>query len=424
MTAAITVIGIGDDGCASLTSKAVGAVESAQVLAGSQRQLSFFPQFRGQNNSASAEGLQNYLNSICEASYEHNVCVLASGDPLFFGLGKRLAETVEPEHLHFIPSPSSAQLAFAALGIPWADARTLSVHGRPLQGLVSKMQQGHLFALLTDRVNHPAAIAQHLLKYHEQDWVIHVCERLGGTEQKISRWSVTELAQQDSLQQPQQFDALNMMVLQREQHCRPWGGYPNHCPDTAYQKRMPRNGLITRQEVRAIAVAQLQLHTTSVVWDIGTGSGSIAIEAAKQAWQGEVCAIESTPESVDICRANAEEHRVDHLQVIAGLAPDALSELPAPDAIFIGGSRGRMTDILSHCWHSLKPGGRLVISAVTLDTVSETFTTLKAMGLQPEVRLISIARSKPVAHYTGYSAENPIHLFSLEKAEQPEQTEQ
>ena len=405
---AITVIGIGDDGCASLNSKAVGAIQQAQVLTGSERQLSFFPQFTGERITFGGRGLQNYLDRIIEASYENNVCVLASGDPLFYGLGRRLSRLVEKEHLSFIPSPASIQLAFSALNMPWDDATILSVHGRPMKGLVSKLQQGWKFALMTDRVHHPVAVAQHLLAYGEVDWQLHVCARLGGTEQSVHQWSVTDLAQAD----PASIDPLNVMVLVNEQH-KPWNGYDNHCSDDAYQKRMPAKGLITKQEVRALAVAGLNLSPDSVVWDIGTGSGSIAIEAAKQAWRGEVYAIESVDECIEFCRANAKEHRVDHLDVIPGLAPAALENLPTPDAIFIGGTRGQMTGILEHCLNALKPGGRLLLSAVTLDTVAEAFTCFKQLGHEPAMSLINISRGRPIASYTGYRAENPIHLFTV-----------
>ncbi|CAM3595100.1 precorrin-6y C5,15-methyltransferase (decarboxylating) subunit CbiE [Parendozoicomonas haliclonae] len=407
---AITVIGMGDDGCASLSSKAVNAVQQAQVLAGSDRQLSFFPQFSGERLPFGKDGLQAYLDRIIEASYENTVCVLASGDPLFYGLGRRLAALVEPEHLSFIPSPSSIQLAFSALNMAWDDATVLSVHGRPLKGLVSRLQQGKKFALMTDHIHHPVAVAQHLKAYGETNWQIHICARLGGTEQSVTQWSVADLAAAD----PATIDNLNVMVLVDEQH-QAWGGYPLHCSDDDYQKRMPANGLITKQEIRAIAVAGLGLNPDSVVWDIGAGSGSISVEAAKLAWRGEVYAIESVKECVAFSRDNAAEHRVDHLSVIHGLAPQALDGLPAPDAIFIGGTRGQMQGILEYCLEALQPGGRLLLSAVTLDTVSEAFTFFKQLGYQPSVSLINISRGRPLASYTGYRAENPIHLFTVVK---------
>ena len=413
MTAQVTLIGIGDDGCSGLTSRTINVVEQVGVLAGAERHLAFFPQFRGELLTMRG-GLNNYLDAITEAAEAEPICVLASGDPLFFGLGRRLTERLGRERVRILPSLSSVQLAFARLRIAWDDAQFITLHGRPMQGLVARLQQGDTFALLTDKKNNPVTIAQHLAAYHEEHWRLHICESLGGTDERVRSFSVAQLCALDSTD----INPLNVMILQRDGG-KPWGDHPLHCTDDAYLKRMPAKGLITKQPVRALALANLNLSPTSCVWDVGSASGSVAIEAAKQAWRGQVFSVECNEECFDQIQTNAQTHRVDNLKLIKGRAPQALIELPAPDAVFIGGSRGAMADIFNTSWEALRPGGRLVIAAVTLDSVTEVFQLTQAHNLKPQIMLVNIAQGAPLAHYTRYAPESPIHLFILEKKDLP-----
>ena len=153
----------------------------------------------------------------------------------------------------------------------------------------------------------------------------------------------------------------------------------------------------------------------SVVWDIGAGSGSVLIEAALLAPKGLVYAVEVDPEGVEICRENLLAHAVDNVRVIAGRAPEALADLEAPDAVFIGGSKGSMEEIIDVVMGRLQPGGRLVVNAITLENVAETYQALRKRGLAPEVTLLQVSRAEPLAHYLRYEALNPIQIFAVEK---------
>lgn len=409
MTALITLIGLGDDGCVGLTSRVVNAVEQVGVLAGAERHLAFFPQFRGRLIKMDS-GLNAYLDTIAETAKAEPVCVLASGDPLFFGLGRRLVEKVGSACVRVLPALSSVQLAFSRLCIPWDDARFLSVHCRPMAGLVSRLQQGDTFALLTDKDNNPVVIAQHLANYGETHWQLHLCESLGGVDERVRSFSVDELC----ALAPADIGPLNVMLLQRG-NAKTWGGYPRHCNDEAYLRRVPDKGLITKQPLRALALANLNLDTKSCVWDIGAASGSVAIEAAKQAWDGQVFAVECNETCFEQIEGNAKQHRVDNVSLVKGRAPEALAGLPSPDAVFVGGTRGAMAEIFDTVWGALRPAGRLIISAVTLDSVTEAFQLCKARDIKPHIMLVNIALGTPLAHYTRYASENPIHLFIIEK---------
>lgn len=404
----ISVVGVPEDGCLSLTSRAVNCVARARVIAGHPRHLAWFPQFSGLFLDIS-QGFKPWLSEVIDQSEEGDVVVLASGDPLFFGIGTTLLKHFPPTELAFIPTQSSAQLAFSRLGLPWEGAHFHSCHGRSLTGLVSRMQQGALFAILTDSSNTPQVIASHMQQYSEHGWRLTVCEQLGAPGECLRTFSVAELVDSEIT-----FDGLNILVAQRECGER-WGGYGQFAPDDAFEKRMPKQGLITKQAVRHLALAALRPASSDQVWDIGAGSGAIAIEAAKFAWQGKVIALECNPDCYPAIEANIEAHGTDNVHLVKGRAPEALVGLAAPDAVFIGGSRGAMDAILSAVWQALNDQGRLVVSAVTMDTVAEVFNWAKTQQLTFDVQLVNVSHTRPLAHYVSYQAENPIHLFSLTK---------
>jgi precorrin-6Y C5,15-methyltransferase (decarboxylating) len=408
MRRAVTLIGIGDDGCAGLTARAVNAVAAAQVLVGGERHLQFFPQFKGER-LVLKDKLSETLARVAELADEHNVAVLASGDPLFFGVGGLLVKKLGAEHVEILPQPSAMQWAFARLGMKWDDAAFLSLHGRPRTGLLTRLRRLHKVALFTDEENSPRWIAAHLREHGQSGWRAWVCENLGGADERVRRFTVEELAEATDIA------PLNVLVLVREDGA--WRPPPSitFLHEDDFAKRMPKKGLITKREARLLSLAMLQLRPASVVWDVGAGSGSVAIEAAMIASEGRVYAVEIDPEGVDICRENLRAHAVDNVEVVAGRAPEAFEALEDPDAVFIGGSKGSMAEIIDVALARLKPGGRLVANAITLDNVGEAYTSLRARGKEPEVILLNVSRAEPLARYMRYEAQNPIHIFAVSK---------
>jgi precorrin-6Y C5,15-methyltransferase (decarboxylating) len=250
-----------------------------------------------------------------------------------------------------------------------------------------------------------------MLAYGEAAWHAWVCEHLGGVDERVRAFALAELAAATDIA------PLNVLVLARtEPGWRRPPRIPFHAED-AFARRMPKKGLITKREVRLISLAQLAIRPDSVVWDVGAGSGSVAIEAALLAPEGRVYAVEVDPEGVAICEDNARSHGTDNVQVIAGRAPEALAALPAPDAVFVGGSKGSMTAIVDAALDALRPGGRLVVNAITLENAGEVYQALRARSLVPEVTLLQIARSEPLAHYQRFEALNPIQVFAVTKSE-------
>jgi precorrin-6Y C5,15-methyltransferase (decarboxylating) len=409
---AVTLVGIGDDGCAGLTSRAIGAVTRAQVLIGGRRQLAFFPEHAGERIVLGA-GVAAALDRIAELAEDRNVCILASGDPLFFGIGRQVLERLGPAHVEVIPQPSSIQLAFARAGLAWDDAAFVSLHGRPIEGCVARLARHHKVAILTDDERSPARIAARMLAYGETGWRAWVCESLGGPDERVRPFTLGDLAAASDIA------PLNVLVLVRTQPG--WRPPPRvaFLAEDAFARRMPKKGLITKREIRLISLAALALRDDSVVWDIGTGSGSVAIEAARLAPEGRIYAIEVDPESVAICEDNARSHGADNVRVVAGRAPEALAALETPEAVFVGGSKGSMAEIVNVALDRLRPGGRLVVNAITLENAGEAYQTIRARGLVPEVTLLQIARAEPLAQYLRYEALNPIQIFAVTKPEGP-----
>lgn len=403
---AVRVVGIGDDGCRSLSSRAFDAIAASQVLVGGARQLAFFPDFPGRKLTIAGR-LDALLKEVQRLADENTVCVLASGDPLLFGIGARVIALLGAEHVEVLPAPSSAQLAFARAGVAWDDARVISVHGRALAGVAAQLRGVRKAALFTDAENNPRRIAQHLLAHNFGEATAYVCEHLGGADERVRRLGLSELAQEQDLA------ALNVLVLVREQAQSP--AIIPYLPETAFEKRVPKLGLITKREVRLLSLAALQLTPTSVVWDVGAGSGSVGIEAALIARRGRVYAVEIDAQCVAMIRDNARAHGADNLTVVEGLAPDALLELEAPDAVFIGGSKGSMQKIMELAFSRLSPGGSLVVNAITLENMHEAYAAARGLGVTPELSLVQVSRAEPLARYMRFAAQNPIQILSVQK---------
>ena len=405
----VVVVGIGDDGCAGLSARAVNAVAQAQVLVGGQRHLEFFPQFAGERITLK-DGIGPALERVAQLAQENQVCVLASGDPLFFGVGTLVARKVGAEHVQFLPHLSSAQLAFARIGVAWHDAEFLSLHGRPREGFANRIRRSLKIAVLTDGENSPAAIARHLIDWGQPGLTAWVCENLDGPDERVRRFTLEELSRCEDV------SALNVLVLLRD------GAVPQpitYLHEDAFAKRMPKNGLITKREARLLSLAALELRPDSTVWDIGAGSGSVGIEAAMIASRGRVFLIEIDPEGAAICRDNAKLHGTDNVRVVEGRAPEALEGLDAPDAVFVGGSKGSLEEIISVALAKLRPAGRLVVNAITLDNVGEAYSAFRARGITPELTVLNVSRGAPLARYLRYEAQNPIHIFAVTRPEAP-----
>jgi precorrin-6Y C5,15-methyltransferase (decarboxylating) len=379
-------------------------IDQATLLIGSDRQLSYFPDFQGDRFVLGRLG-----DAMAALKQSPAAVVLASGDPLFFGFGRLLLEAFPAESLTFHPHISSVQLAFSRIKLAWQDALLISVHGRSLEELIPALQQGHAkIAVLTDAVNHPGAIAQMVRSLElPSRYKIWVCENLDGEAERIVE---VDLATE------QEFAPLNVVILQRigdqpllDGEILPLFGLS----DQQFLSFSDRPGLMTKREVRILALAELALQPKQIVWDIGAGTGSVAIEVARLCPTAQIYAIEKTAAGMTLIQQNCDRFGVPNIQPIQGTAPEALEGLPAPDRIFIGGSSGNLSDILSVCTARLNPAGVIVLAIATLENLTQALTFLKAEALNHRLLQVQIARSTPVASLTRLTPLNPVTLITV-----------
>ena len=393
----VIVVGIGDNGVASLSQEALRLVAGAQLLLGGERHLEFFPDYPGEKLV-----IRDNLKEITARlqSEPRPAVILASGDPLFYGIAGYLANKIGRERLQVVPNISSMQLAFARIKETWQDAALASCHSRPVADVIELVRDAKKVGLFTDENNTPAHIARELIKAGISGFTAHVCENLGGENERVTACRLEELVERT-------FDPLNVLILIRQSEPpaierRDW---TFGIPEEAFYQRQPLKGLITKTEVRVLSLAKLRLRPGHVVWDIGAGSGSVAVEAALLGAQ--VWAVEKNKDDCEIIRRNIEKFGTPAVQVVHGLAPAALGDLPAPDAVFVGGSGGEMGEVLRICRDKLVAGGRLVVNVATIENLGQT--------LPGEVTLVQISRSRPILDLHRFESLNPVFIVAWEK---------
>jgi precorrin-6Y C5,15-methyltransferase (decarboxylating) len=397
----VKVIGIGDEGKASLLPIYEQWINESEVLVGGERQLSFFSDYIGEKII-----IKGGLSSLVERlqKEEKQVVILASGDPLFYGIGGYLSKKLKVE---IYPYLSSIQLAFAKMNESWQDAYFTSVHGRSMTGLAQRIDGLEKIAILTDEENNPAQLAKYLQSFQMNEYKAFVAENLGGENE---RYQWYELQEMEDLT----FAPLNVVILKKVKSSLEWS---IGIPDEQFAQRKPDKGLITKKEVRVLSLSEMSIKKDSVVWDIGTCTGSMAIESAKIAREGAVYAIEKNEHDLENCYENMKKFRTD-FTVRNGLAPHGLEEFPDPDSVFIGGTSGGMDDILDVCCSRLKPGGRIVLNAVTIESLANGMEAFKARNFDVSITLAQISRSKPILQLTRFDALNPIYIITAKRKEE------
>jgi precorrin-6Y C5,15-methyltransferase (decarboxylating) len=393
----IVVVGIGDNGADSLSREALRRVAEAEVLLGGERHLAFFP-----DHPAEKLAIRDNLREVAARlqTETRRVAVLASGDPLFYGIAGYLATKIGRDRLEVLPNISSMQLAFARLKESWHDAALVSCHAKPIEEAIDVIRDAKKVGIFTDDENTPARVARELLKAGIGGFRAHVCENLGGRDERITACDLGELAEKT-------FSPLNVLVLTKKAEApvllrRDW---TFGIPEEAFYQRQPLKGLITKTEVRVLSLAKMRISPGNTVWDIGAGSGSVSIEAALLG--ASVWAVEKNKEDCDIIRRNVEKFATPQVTVVHGVAPAALAELPDPDAVFIGGSGGEMGELVRIGRERLRPGGRLVINVATLENLGEVPAR--------DVTLVQISRTRPILALHRFEALNPVFVASWEK---------
>jgi precorrin-6Y C5,15-methyltransferase (decarboxylating) len=412
----VHVVGIGLDGAAGLMDSVRQLVSRATLLIGSDRHLSYFPNHRAQRLV-----LGDFTQAIKEIRQQLAVgsdciVVLVTGDPLFFGLGRLLLAELPPDQLTFHPHLSAVQLAFNRIKVPWQDARVISAHGRSVDELIQALQQGvEKIAVLTDGTNTPSAIASLILALDlPSNYQLWVCENLGGEAERVRSWSIEEI-------QSQSFAPLNVVVLLRQsesdgQSCVDLATLPTlGLPDRMFLSFSDRPGLMTKREVRLLVLGELALRAGQIIWDVGSGTGSVSIEIARLFPTSVVYAIEKTAAGTTLISQNCYRFQVENVISIHGSAPNVLHQLPDPDRIFIGGSGGKLSQILDAC-SRLAPGGVLVLALATLEHLNTALGWLNDRGSwNYRLLQVQLSRSVPVGQLTRFDPLNPVTILTMTK---------
>ncbi len=371
---------------------AQAALVDAEVLVGTGRHLEAVG-----NPDAERRPFDGTLAALLDTITDRmaagrRVCVLASGDPGFFGIVRALAERFGPAALAVHPAPSSVALAFARLGVPWDDAAVVSAHGRDLAEAVALVRSQPKVAVLVSPDNPPEALAKALLEAGTEDRDVAVCTNLAAADEVVVRTDLAGLAAGT-------WDPLSVVVLWRGGLVAERAGLSWGLPEERFAHRA---GMITKAEVRAIALGKLDLPQRGVLWDVGAGSGSVAVECARLAPLLQVVAIERDERDGERIRANAAAHRVA-VQVVVGEAPAALDGLPDPDRAFVGGGG---LDVLDATLARLRAGGTVVATYAALDRAAQ------AWGRLGSLVQVAISRGEPIGRNQAVrlAAENPVFV--------------
>jgi len=398
MTAWLHIVGIGEDGFDGLTPATRAVVEAAEVIIGGERHHAL-----AQNITAERLAWPSPFNAMIETIEGlrgKRAVVLVTGDPLWFSVGARIGRAMDPSEIVYHPQLSAFQLAAARMGWSLADVETLTVHGRPVEQMIAFIQPDVRLLVLTTGAQTPAQIAQFLAERGFGKSKMTVLAAMGGKDEL--RFDGTAEAWDHEV------PAFNTLAVE----CIA-------APDAALLPRVPgladalfqSDGTMTKQEIRAATLAKLMPMRGALLWDIGCGSGSVAIEWMRAARYARAIGIEPRADRRAMAGANAMALGAPKLELVEGFVPDALGGLPAPDAIFIGGGLSRAT--FDAAWAALRPLGRLVANAVTLESEAELMALHAEFG--GELVRISVCRAEPLGRLTGWRPAMPVTQWSLVK---------
>lgn len=395
----LSIVGIGEDGLDGLGNAARTVIETAELLIGGERHLAMVPAREGQRRMAwSSAQLLAQADGIAEQR-GRRVCVLASGDPLWFGIGTTLSKRVPAEEIAVLPHASAFALAAARLLWPLEAVDCLSLHGRPLDLLGAVAMPGARLLLLTDNGAAPAKIAAYLVRRGFGSARLTVLEHLGGAQETILAGTAKDWPHQS---------CADLNVVAVEIADGPGLSRLAGLDDDLYL----HDGNITKREIRAVTLSRLSPFPGDLLWDIGAGSGSISIEWLRADRRNRAIAIEHKESRRSMIAQNAAALGVPQLDIRDGSVPAALDGLPAPDAIFIGG--GVSTEgLIERCWQALKPGGRLVANVVTLEGEMLLVQACQAHG--GDLGRFAVQRAEPVGRFHGWHAMMPVTQWSVTK---------
>lgn len=394
----LSVIGLGEDGLERLTPAARTLIDTAELLIGGERHLALVPQREGQQRQTWTRPLTDLVERIA-GHRGRRVTVLATGDPMWFGIGVTLAKHVPASEMLILPQAGAFSLAAAKLGWALDAVECVTLHGRPLDLLALHLHPQAKLLILAENGGTPAQVAAYLTSRGFGSAELTVLEHMGSAKERVLTGRADGWAEKTCAD-------LNTIAVQL--HDGPGLSRLPGLHDDLYL----HDGNITKHEVRAVTLSKLAPFPGELLWDIGAGSGSIGIEWMRSHRRNRAIAIEQSESRRAMIAQNAATLGVPLLDIRAGRAPEGLKDWPAPDAVFIGG--GILADgLVEFCWKALKPGGRLVANVVTTEGEAAVVQAFRSYG--GDLARLSVHRAEPVGRFHGWYAMMPVTQWSVTK---------
>jgi len=404
------IIGLGTTVPAELGSAALSALAGAQVVMGSKRQLATVEHLLKAQRQQILPAL-DALRALADSLKNQTIAVLASGDPLFYGIGGWFAQHYETDALAFYPAVSSIQAACHQLGLSLQDVDVLSLHGRPLDMIRRKLKANRHLVILTDQHSQPQILAKECLAAGFADSKFWVCENIDHDTQQTHVFLASDLIDSN-----QCFDPLHVTII----HIQGAGGvlpeFPGIPDERFVTDGKQGSGMLSKREVRLAILSLLQPSSGEVGWDIGAGCGGVAVEWAYWNESSQIHAVEHHPDRLSCLQANRSRFGVvGNLHIVAGRGLAVLDQLPHPDKVFIGGSDGELEALLDLTWQRLSSNGVLLASAVTEQTKHRLIAFSEICGGQMETVQVAVSKGEHLAGQIIYRPQLPVTLFKFSK---------
>ena len=414
----ISIVGLGATEAAQLSDSAMSVLLDAQMVLGSTRQLKVVEHLLSEAQIKPLLPKLDMLSTVLEQYYNQgvrSVVVLASGDPLYYGIGSWFSRNFAPQRLAFYPAVSSIQEVCHRLGLSLQNVDVLSLHGRPVGKLRRSLSDNKTIIVLTDSQSTPQILANELVDAGFYQAEITVCEALGYRYEEVAKYDVKSL-----LRNPKTFDPLHISVIETGRSVKPLPLFPGFAAHHFITDGDKNRNMITKAHVRLAVLSLLQAQSGDIIYDIGAGCGSVSIELNYWCEEAKVFAIEQNEQRFSCILQNQKKFGlVTNLHPVQGTAPGILAKLPKPNKIFIGGSDGMLPQLLERLWAQLEIGGQIVATAVLENTKHHLIGFLNARNARGDAKVMSqqiaVSNSDYLAGQLVYRQALPVSVFSFIK---------
>ncbi|OUS32044.1 cobalamin biosynthesis bifunctional protein CbiET ['Osedax' symbiont bacterium Rs2_46_30_T18] len=419
----ISIIGLGACEAAQLSDGAMSTLLGAEMILGSKRQLKVVGHLLKEHQITPLLPKLDVLETVLQQYYNQgvrSVVVLASGDPLYYGIGSWFSRNFTPEKIAFYPAVSSVQEVCHRLGLSLQNIDVLSLHGRPVGKLRSKLRDQQTLLILTDAQSTPQILANELIEAGFYEAKITVCEAIGYRYEEISSYPVKAL-----LRNPKSFDPLHITVIDTGRSVKPLPQFPGFANHHFITDGEAGRNMITKAEVRLKVLSLLEPRAGDIIYDIGAGCGSVSIELNYWCADAKVFAIEKNQQRYDCLKQNQKKFGlVTNLHAVHGSAPGILAKLPVPNKIFIGGSDGMLPQLLERLWSQLAVGGQIVATAVLENTKHDLVAFLNTRNVRGDAKVmtqqIAISHGDTLGGQLVYRQALPVSIFNfIKRSDEP-----